>query len=101
MKNKTCGECKHFVVSNYLDVCTVVCENYKTDSFACDYFEPKVISNGDRIRQMSDEELAKIFVCKITANDVFYSHFTNGFYTSEAEAIFATIKGLKQEAKDE
>ena len=59
MKNKNCGECKHFVVSNYLDVCTVFCENYKTDSSACDYFEPKVITNGDRIRHMSDEELVK------------------------------------------
>ena len=48
---KTCGECKFFVQSEYLDVCTVHSEpqshNRKCD--LCEYFKPKVITNGDKI----------------------------------------------------
>jgi hypothetical protein len=60
MSNKTCGECKYFVTSNYLDVCVVECETRRADSVCkhCDVFKPRVVTNGDVIRQMSNAELA-------------------------------------------
>lgn len=62
MKNKTCGECKHFEV----DIVAATCEKKRwisdDDTPACSKFEPKVITNGDRIRQMSNEELAEFLV---------------------------------------
>jgi hypothetical protein len=59
-QNRTCGECKYFVTSDYLDVCVVECETRRADSVCNhrDEFKPKVITNGDRIRQMSNERLA-------------------------------------------
>jgi hypothetical protein len=62
MSDKTCGECKYFVTSNYLDVCVVECETRRADSVCnlCGEFKPKVITNGDVIRQMSNEELVMI-----------------------------------------
>lgn len=35
------------------------------DSDACDKFQSKVVTNGDKIRQMSNEELAKLIVPKV------------------------------------
>ena len=86
MKNKTCGECKHFVQSEYLDVCTVFSEVYKPDSSGekCDYFGPKITTNGDRIRQMSNEELAKLIVPKVI--------FCNGCPVKCAEKDIPQIK---------
>lgn len=51
MKSKTCGECKYFVRSEYLDVCTVFCVDHNPDRICehCDYFTSKVITNGDRL----------------------------------------------------
>lgn len=61
---KTCGECKHHIKA---------CHCQKFSCFAgkndfCDEFEarePKVITNGDKIRQMSNEELALMIVPKV------------------------------------
>lgn len=55
MEDKTCGECKHYILE------MTHCK--KHDCFAldddrCEDFEPKVTLNGDRIRQMSNDELA-------------------------------------------
>ena len=55
MKNKTCGECKHFY--DYENRCTP-CVWCKPTDDACVGFEPQPITNGDRIRQMSNERLA-------------------------------------------
>ena len=55
MKSKTCGECR----------------KHNTDCFivpqakACIYFESKIVTNGDRIKQMSNSELAKLIVPKV------------------------------------
>lgn len=60
MKNKTCKDCKYFEV----DTVSAVCEKKRwicdDDAPACNRFEKK-ITNGDKIRQMSNEELAEIF----------------------------------------
>lgn len=102
--NKTCGECKYFVTSEYLDVCTVNCETMRTDSPAqlCDYFTQKApFTNGDKIRQGGNRVLAEIFddiyngnkckycihhagssSCKL--NPTPYSEYNEGYLDDEA-----------------
>lgn len=55
MPNKTCGECKHF---DWVGQCNKVIEfnNVHAPDKSCSFFEP--LTNGDKIRQMSNEELA-------------------------------------------
>lgn len=94
MKTKTCGECKYFVRSEYLDVCTVFCEDYKSECLCCDYFNPR--TNGDKIRQMSDEELAKKFGYPCPP---LYKKHCRGDNPEECAECW--LNWLKQEAKDE
>lgn len=49
--NKTCGECKHFDWDEIAAICYKNCLICNGDASACEVFEPKVITNGDRIRQ--------------------------------------------------
>jgi hypothetical protein len=93
MKNKTCGECN----------------NYNAEKFHCEKFEcvtigrgscpdyeekPKKPTNGDRIRQMSDEKLAEVIECP---------HFEGLCIHRDSEYPCKCCKRdwLKQEAKDE
>jgi hypothetical protein len=58
LSNKTCGECKHYIAEMYH--CTkndVMAEAHNT----CEDCTAKTITNGDKIRQMSNEDLAKKF----------------------------------------
>lgn len=64
MANKTCGECKHFEV----DAVAATCENKlwicDDNTPACKKFEQKPLTNGDVIRQMSNEELVAFFITR-------------------------------------
>ena len=60
MANKICGNCKHYLAEMYH------CQ--KNDVMAeahnfCEDFEPKLITSGDLIRQMSNDELAELDKC--------------------------------------
>ena len=58
MKSKTCGECRFFVTNpGHGGCCTFICDAMCDDDRACDSFEK--LTNGDRIRQMSNDELMK------------------------------------------
>lgn len=62
MKNKTCGECKHYGDASFKDPCAWVHDTFD----ACFEFEPMTepkLTNGDVIRQMSNAELAKVDKC--------------------------------------
>lgn len=61
MENKTCGECNRFEVDEIAATCEKHCIICDDDAPACEYFEPKITTNGDVIRQMSNEELAEMF----------------------------------------
>jgi hypothetical protein len=68
MTNKTCGECRYFnddftlcLHWRYEDITNV--------SGVCNYFAP--LTNGDKIRQMSDEELKDV----IFGNRCYYCAF--------------------------
>lgn len=55
MANKTCGECKYFEPDEIAAICEKkrwICDDNST---ACNRFEPKVVANGDSLRQMSSE----------------------------------------------
>ena len=56
---KTCGECKHYIAEMFhCQKNDVMAEPHNT----CEDFEPKVITNGDKIRQMGNSELAKLLL---------------------------------------
>lgn len=65
-KEKTCGDCRHFdgrynLCAVTSDFCTV-----EPDYSACDDFEQKPKpTNGDRIRQMSNERLAGFIYSRV------------------------------------
>lgn len=60
MKNKTCGECERFNKDLFFCKLDKECRSRFPAQDACDMFEPiHKITIGDKIRQMSDEELAK------------------------------------------
>ena len=105
MKNKTCGECLYYddPFCDYHEM--QVARKRKS----CDLFEPKEKppTIGDKIRQMSDDELAEKFV---------YSEWFEAFekqlliwhstvlpfsqdFLSRLEAIAATVAELKKEWK--
>lgn len=60
MKNKTCGECKHYGTPHNC-VCIFAQPDYNAVDKGCKDFERRIITNGDRIREMSNEELARLF----------------------------------------
>jgi hypothetical protein len=84
MKNKTCGECKWFVL-NSEGQCRSIDGEENANNDCCSFFEPKVITNGDKLRQMSDAELVA------TIEELSLR------FTGKSEFI----AWLKQEAKDE
>ena len=61
MNNKTCGECKSFPGMGYY--CPIIgrfCD--PNNEKPCEFFEKpmgRIATNGDRVRQMSNEELIK------------------------------------------
>lgn len=60
MKNKTCGECRHLECAKKIGFCQEM--KYPlcpAELPSCANFEQKIITNGDVIRQMSNEELAE------------------------------------------
>jgi hypothetical protein len=61
MENKTCGQCKY----HDRERCNLPPNGIiiLSETEACRHFRPK--TNGDRIRQMSNKELAKLIVPKV------------------------------------
>lgn len=67
--------------------------------------ENKIVTNADRIRAMSDEELAKWLVEKTVYQESAFSHpsylnFLTGSDDTKESAIKGTVKWLKQPVKD-
>lgn len=62
MKNKTCGECRHLECAKKIGFCQKM--KYPlcpAEIPSCANFEQKIITNGDKIQQMSNEKLAELF----------------------------------------
>ena len=116
-ETKTCGECLYYD-DPFCDYYAMKVAGTKK---SCDLFDPKEKppTIGDRIRQMSDEELAEKLVCssyikkklplynmkkqligyKTVLHQVWKSSITDETYSKKSEAIAATIKELKKEWK--
>lgn len=97
-KTKTCGECKYFVKNDIDNGCQAIGIESHFTADICKNFDPIYKpTNGDKIRQMSDEELVEVlikppcFICSRTVS-------VECEYINCKEIILAT---LKQEAKDE
>lgn len=69
MNNKTCGECQWY---DYHHLLCVVGGDVKPTDCVCDSFIPIKRTNGDKIRQMSNEELLQYLamlpceICPVT-----------------------------------
>lgn len=101
-KTKSCGECKYFVGNG--EDCIYYC-NIESMDEPCECFEKP--TNGDKIRQMSDEELAERLVYEATTCDGdghvlsgYKSILTGGFWIDRPEAIAGTMKELRKEWKN-
>ena len=57
---KTCGECCYFTRTNNYDMCAMYAAvREESDCRLCEYFTQKVVTKGDKLRQMSNDELAE------------------------------------------
>ena len=112
MKNKTCVNCVYYN-TGWCELKGIT--PYPPDKTDCENFKPKPITNGDRIRSMSDEELAELLVYEqvviknIEMNDA-YSSNTDGscttmwksallptkYFDDKQKAIEATLSELKK-----
>lgn len=92
------------------EVCTLCMTETSMFDNACEHFTPP--TNGDKIRQMSDEELAeKLVYCKHVQKiigEMGYSYVSfastiikNEEFETKPEAIAATVKELKKEYKED
>lgn len=107
MENKTCGECKWFVL-NSEGRCRSNEGEENANNDCCSFFEQKAITNGDRIRQMSNEELAEKFVyfdySVCDDNGMGYPWCSTlfedgGNFETEEKAIAATLEELNKVSK--
>ena len=109
MSNKTCRECRYMLHKDTFEVCTHSMTETSLFDKACEHFAPP--TNGDKIRQMSDEELAKLLGC--TRRIANCPHLEDGYpcekcgveylnapaeseVDSKAEAAAATVEKLKE-----
>ena len=72
MSNKTCGECKWFML-NAEGICRSNEGKENANNDCCSFFEQKVITNGDKVRQMTNSQLSKFLarlaVCNVCFPD--------------------------------
>lgn len=100
MENKkTCGECRH-ISADSLYCKKLLCSLSSRDQVSpfCGEWEPK--TNGDKIRQMSNEELAEYFVYEI--GEMFASTLiTDKTFDTYESAVDATEAYLNAPAESE
>lgn len=78
-KNKTCGECHYFKQEE--EICSHNQKHYwsKAEFEACTGFEPKVITNGDKIRQKARGKMSVDWlhiICGNCGHDATDGNFT-------------------------
>lgn len=97
LNNRTCGDCNHFYIDNITANCEKLCLICNDDNPACKYFEPK--TNGDRIRAMSDEELAELIVYYMP-NVGYSSYLLATMERTKNSAVAKTVEELKKEVEE-
>ena len=74
-------------------------------TWPCVAYHPKAVTNADRIRAMSDGELAEQLVVVVVAVNglqpctLYYSMPTERTFLTEAEAVRVTLEWLQQPAE--
>jgi hypothetical protein len=102
---KTCGECRFFESKEF--ICCRSGDEVAEHLAACFDFEPvteQKPTNGDKIRQMSDEKLAEKMVYIVRCEEDptlmgWTSAIIQSLFATKAEAIAATVAELKREWK--
>lgn len=97
MNQRCCKECKYADLD--ADGCTCLIDKrsvYNAFAYSCDQFRPaKPMTNADRIRQMTDEELAEeltsLIINALHSRAIFYGNVT------EEQITDANLKWLKLE----
>lgn len=95
MANKTCGECKNFFL-NSEGHCKSNDGSENAHNDACSFFEQKVITNGDKIRQSGNRALAQfaymsLRICQMCT----FSQLEEGRYECTAEHGQSCIDGIE------
>ena len=96
MNQRCCKECKY--ADFYADGCTCLIDKrsiYNAFAYSCDQFRPaNPMTNADRIRQMTDEELAK----ELTSLMINALHIREIYEkVTEEQITAANLKWLKLE----
>lgn len=107
MKNKTCGECRYFLVQNHWACQEKRSRKISYDSEICNKFALPTV--GDAIRQSSDDELAEMLVYPVkpmNINGYMCYEFTSCLllgrsYSMREQAVFLTERRLKAPAEGE
>lgn len=97
MIQRCCKECKYADFD--ADGCTCLIDKrsiYNAFAYSCDQFRPaKPTTNADRIRQMTEEELAEeltgLIINALHSHAIFYGNVT------EEQITASNLKWLKQE----
>lgn len=106
MNNKTCGECRFHHRDYHYCQADKECKSIYPESPACENFAVRTITNSNRIRALSDADLAELFVHGL-AYDVNYEEWYSTLFpgtvcfSSKQKALEATLEELKKEVKDE
>lgn len=114
LNNRTCGECRYFLVQNHWACPEKRLRKISHDSEICNKFALPTV--GDDIRQSSDDELAEMLVYPVKPIN-FNGHICYEFtsclllgrsYSMRDQAVFLTrrrlnapARGEESEAKDE
>lgn len=98
-KEKTCGQCKFYDLHGGCNKIPNVLWLHSTN-IACIKFDPKNPTNADKIRQMSNRELAEYFIYESGAMFASTLIVDKTFDTFD-EAIEATMEYLNASAESE
>lgn len=98
MSNKTCGECKYFVLDTE-GWCTGNDGSENANNDACSFFEPKVITNGDKIIAGGNKGIAA-FACGLL-NDKSEETFQQvlSFLNTPAESDVCVAQNAKNDTQ--
>ena len=99
----TCGDCVHRWACAAQRGGGGIVSMMETDAKNCVNFRYEIVhTNADRIRSMSDEELAKEMLFFVPSD--FKKHYTGlsgGYFATADEAIQASLYWLRQPVKEE
>ena len=95
---------KELIKKNNENKTCLVCTEIQSESSTYDNSNTETMTNGDRIRAMSDEELAEKFVYSIVWDEADEGWYSTLFpdtieFGSKQKALDATIKELKKITK--